>query len=87
MYTGFSDTPDIKTASKPAFLSSGPKKPPEFESFHPPVTGDLCTMVNLPPNIAPVALLRPVINPSMLSGPRGSAPSGILSYNIFAPKP
>ena len=42
-YDGLGAIPEMKSASQPANLSSGPKNPPELASPQPPVSGDLQT--------------------------------------------
>ncbi len=85
--TGFSLIPLKKIPSYPHRLMAGENDPPQFASPHPPVSGDLPTTIHLPENRLPVPVRRPDTNPRILSGPRGSAPAGILLYKRWAARP
>ena len=58
--------------SYPAYLSSGPKWPPELAAPMVPVRGDLATALYRPEEVAQVPVRGPVMKISLLSGPRGS---------------
>ena len=66
---------------------AGDRFPPQLESPHPPVSGDLPTANHLPVTTLPVPVNNPLTKPSTLSGPKGSAPWGIFLYSIYAPSP
>ena len=85
--TGPAETPRNRMPSQPQRLISGESVPPQLASPQPPVSGDLQQTIQRPVIIEPVPVRSPLINASTLSGPRGSAPTGIISVNSLAASP
>ncbi|OLS12998.1 MAG: hypothetical protein RBG13Loki_3358 [Promethearchaeota archaeon CR_4] len=76
---GFAAYPVMTIPSYPVILSCAPNSPPQFDSPHNPVRGDLEHTTHRPDVGAVVPVIGPVIIRRMFAAPRGSVSFPTLS--------